>query len=77
MGKKLRTDFLSFSEEIEKLAQKIRFYQGRIIDLICEKGNAYLVNPLGKIVTFVSGYDNLIYLRYKRESDCVCGGCSI
>jgi len=74
MGKKLRADFLSFSDEIRKLAQKISFYKNRIIDLIHEKGQAYLTDTFGKTygkrVTFVSDHSySPISLRYELESE--------
>lgn len=70
MGKKLRTNFLSFSNEIEKLAKKIGFYNSKVIDLIYEKGNRFLISSPDKTATFVSDHSySPISLRYSYESD--------
>jgi hypothetical protein len=70
MGKKLRVDFIDFTDKIVKLNEKIRFYKDKIIDLVCEKGQPHLVNPPGKTVVFNSDKSySPIYFRYKRESD--------
>lgn len=70
MGKKLRRDFLAFADEIVKLAEKITFYTGKIMDLIREAGNVYLENPPGKLCAFVPDHSySPIYLKYFRESE--------
>ena len=74
MGKKLRVDFLSFSDEIGKLAQKITFYKNKILDLIHGKGQTSLSDTLGKIygkkVIFIPDYSySPISFRYERESE--------
>ena len=70
MGKKLRKDFLSFLDEIEKLTKKIRYYNGKVIDLICEKGNRFLISQPGTTINFIKDYSNPpILLRYSYGPD--------
>jgi len=70
MGKKLRADFLTFSDEVEKLDKKISFYNNKIIDLIREKGNHYLTGPIDVKTIFIQDSSNPpIFLRYSNGPD--------
>lgn len=64
MGNKLKSDYLSFNEEVERLQNKIGFYNNKIIGLICEKGKDYLTNKPYATFTPDFSYNpiSLIYL---------------
>jgi hypothetical protein len=68
MGDKLKTDYLSFNDEIGKLTDKIGFYDNKIIELIREKGNSFLMDWSNATFSSDHSYNpiSLVY-SYKGE----------
>jgi hypothetical protein len=70
MGKKFRADFLSFIDEIDKLARNIQFYRRSINKKVNEEGNTYIVTEFGKNVTLnYDPHNSSIILIYTHEGE--------